>query len=164
MQEQWSLAQSSRATLAALVLLVGGVLAACPAPSVAAEPSVPKPLPKEIVQAWQEAGAKVGWMDRFGFREDRSQADGHADVFPAFRIRTWKDGIVSPLPAPGVPFALDLSDTRIKETGLMELATLNNLRSLDLEGTRLTDASLEKLTGLKRLESLNISRTQWTRV
>lgn len=68
MQEQWSLTRRSQRTLAAFVLLVSGVLAAgfATQSSVAAEPSVPKdspkPLPKEIVRAWREAGAEVGWM------------------------------------------------------------------------------------------------------
>ena len=52
----------------------------------------PKPLPPEIIKAWRDAGAEVGWMktNRFGFLE--FEAKGEAVAIPAFRFLTWRQG------------------------------------------------------------------------
>ena len=44
------------------VLAVLVLLATRPGPFPSARPLAPKPLPENIVTAWKEAGAEVGWM------------------------------------------------------------------------------------------------------
>ena len=168
MQKQWSLSQSSQGTLAAIILLVSGVAAGFATQStVAAEPSAakdsPKPLPKEIVRAWQETGAKVGWMgiNEFGLFLFSSKPAGLAGMLPAFQFDAWKGG-VSKLPDPGTPFALNLGGTKVTDTGLRELAGLKSLQSLDLHKTKVTDEGLKELAGFMRLQTLDVSRTNVT--
>ncbi|AMV25093.1 hypothetical protein VT84_11905 [Gemmata sp. SH-PL17] len=106
---------------------------------------LPKPLPDVVVKAWKDAGAAVGWM--------KTETSGalifvekpEAGAIPAFRFAKWKDGIVPKLPAPDVPFGLDLAGTEITDTGLQELAKLKALASLALCETKVTDAAVEKL-------------------
>ena len=54
----------------------------------------PKPLPPEIVKAWRDAGAEVGWMktdSNFGVLQF-GQEKGEAGAIPAFRFSAWRRG------------------------------------------------------------------------
>jgi hypothetical protein len=105
---------------------------------------LPKPLPDNIVKAWKDAGATVGWM--------KVEASGvltfvekpEAGAIPAFRFPKWKDGVIVKLPVPEVPFGLDLSGTEVMDDGLKELA-LKNLTRLCLCDTKTSDDAVEKL-------------------
>src|SRR6516162_11275842 len=112
----------------------------------------PKPLPPEIVKAWTDAGARVGWMpadDRF---PEFHEGKGEKGEAPAFRFNRWTAGIVAKLPSPQAAFGLALSFTLVADAGAKELAALKNLQSLNLLGTSVTDAGLKELAGLKSLQ------------
>ncbi|MDW7995999.1 MAG: leucine-rich repeat domain-containing protein [Gemmatales bacterium] len=55
-----------------------------------------------------------------------------------------------------------LSDTRITDAGLKELATLKKLKTLHLCGTGLTDVGLKELAALQNLTTLDLSDTPIT--
>src|SRR5262245_51740396 len=74
--------------------------------------SQPQPLPKDLVAAWKKAGAAVGWVhvNEFGspgyeFVDENKATAG--DV-PAFWGGFKCEGVLSKLPQPETPFALDL--------------------------------------------------------
>jgi hypothetical protein len=106
---------------------------------------LPKPLPDDIVKAWKDAGATVGWMkvEEFGVLNFVEKPE--AGAIPAFRFPKWKDGVVAKLPVPEVPFGLDLSGTEVMDDGLKELAKLKYLTRLCLCDTKTTDEAVEKL-------------------
>src|SRR5262249_47504110 len=145
--------------LPVLVLVVGFGF-----PGVAAQPPVkndpPQPLPTEVVRAWKDAGAEVGWMgvhrtrgplihayatptdsviiDEFhsgfpGHLQFSSERDARPGDLPAFRFMTWKEGRLGKLPLPMLPFGLDLGDIGL------------------LKRERMTDAGLKELVGMKGL-------------
>jgi internalin A len=56
--------------------------------------------------------------------------------------------------------ALDLSETKVGDTGLKELAGLNlQLRTLYLADTDVTDEGLKEMAGMQALRTLDISQT-----
>src|SRR4051794_629487 len=73
----------------------------------------PKPLPPELVAAWKQAGAKVGYLrvSEFGSLEFLTDRGGIPGDVPAFEFKTWKEGVSAKLPAPAVPFGLNLRDS-----------------------------------------------------
>src|SRR4051812_44679950 len=99
------------AVLAAL--LVAAARAAAP----------PEPLPQDIAAAWTKAGAQVGWFrfDEFGHFEFVAGQEGESGDVPAFGVAHWPVGKLTPLPAPTVPFGLDLNGTKVTNPGLREL-------------------------------------------
>src|SRR5947208_3268188 len=115
-------ARSFSGPLAVLLLLAGGAVPAAAGQLPKQDP--PQPLPKEIVAAWQKAGAVPGWMglNSGGFLAFEGEATGLADAVPAFRIGAWKDGVVAKLPVPAAPFGLYLGNTKVTDAGLKELA------------------------------------------
>jgi uncharacterized membrane protein len=58
--------------------------------------------------------------------------------------------------------SLDLSNTRVTDSGVKALAGATDLKSLRLAKTQVTDAALPLLAGLSQLESLNLYGTQVT--
>lgn len=58
--------------------------------------------------------------------------------------------------------ALRLSITRVSDSGLLHLHRLTQLQSLDLSGLQITDAGLRNLEELRELRSLDISGTRVT--
>src|SRR5262249_6602542 len=82
----------------------------------------PRPLPPEIVKAWTDAGARVGWMRRTIWGYDQFQEQGEAGAVPAFGLSPWKEGVLAKLPDPGAAFGLDLYTTQVTDAGLKELA------------------------------------------
>jgi len=147
---------------------IGGLKPAAPVGAAAdqapAKNTPPKPLPKEIAQAWKDAGAEVGWMraDKFGLLQLVSKKEGVAGDLPAFKFAAWKDGLVPKLPAPPGAFGLYLFGSKIRDTGLKDLAGLKGLQGLSLRMNEVTDAGLRELAVLKNLQSLNLGFTYVT--
>lgn len=108
----------------------------------------PKPLPAEVVKAWKDAGATVGWM--------KVESNGLLTFFekpeqgatPAFRFAKWKDGVLPKLPYPDTPFGLDRAKTKGSDTGLKELGNLKGLTVLALCETQVTNEAVEELRKL----------------
>lgn len=156
-------ARSFSAPLAVLLLLVGGVV-----PAGAGQPpkqDSPKPLPKEIVAAWEKAGGEPGWMGlhSLGFFVFAEESTGLTGAIPAFHFFfVWEDGVVSKLPVPAAPFGLDLIETKVTDAGVKELVGLKSLHTLNLGGTHVTDAGLKELANLKSLHALFLGGTQVT--
>lgn len=127
----------------------------------------PQSLPQEVQQPWVKAGAEVGWL---GIISDivtmdfRRKPEGLVKVVPAFRFKVWNEGTVSKLPAPKIPFGLDLLGTEATNADLKELATLESLHTLNLAFTKLTDDGLHNLSRLKSLHVLSLYATQVTDV
>lgn len=105
----------------------------------------PQPLPADIVKAWKDAGATVGWMkvEESGILSFVEEPE--AGALPAFRFLQWKDGVVAKLPVPKASFGLYLSKTELMDAGLKELASLKNLGSLCLCETMVTVDAVEAL-------------------
>ncbi|MEI7688207.1 MAG: hypothetical protein WCL32_24645 [Planctomycetota bacterium] len=99
---------------------------------------LPRPLPENIVKAWKDAGATVGWMkvDESGILSFLENPE--AGAVPAFRFLKWKEGVVAKLPVPESSFGLYLSKTEVMDAGLKELANLRTLASLCLCETEVT--------------------------
>jgi hypothetical protein len=119
----------------------------------------PGPLTPEVVQAWRDAGAEVGWMIHLPPRESSYRfwspwrETGDAQSLPAFRFPQ-RDRLAQ-LPDPGTPFGLDLHCGFAGRFGPKELSGFKNLRALNLGGSqRLMDADLKELAGLKNLQAL----------
>jgi hypothetical protein len=128
----------------------------------------PKPLPHDVVKAWEKAGAEVGWLGpdlelstylRFTAKLENLDA---ARAVPAFKVKVWREGLLAKLPAPGKPFGLRLGGTEVTDAGLKELAGLKKLSSLSLGATGVTDAGLKDLAGSKNLSSLSLHSTKVT--
>jgi Leucine-rich repeat (LRR) protein len=138
--------------LAALLLLALSEIG-----NVAAHPqdknAQAKPLPEETVAAWTKAGAEVVWIN---------SKPGQAGDMPAFRFQTWKEGVLSKLPAPESAFGLDLSKTEITDAGLKELAAFKNLQSLNLKNTQISGVGLKELAALKNLQRLYLGFSKVT--
>jgi len=106
---------------------------------------LPKPLPENIVKAWKDAGATVGWMTVGASGIPAFDEKPEAGAIPAFKFPKWKDGVVPKLPVPATPFGLDLAKTEVLDAGLKELANLKNLTILTLCETKVTDDAVEAL-------------------
>jgi hypothetical protein len=147
-------------------LALWAVLAGCglgasrmsaPAPAKA-----PTALPPEIVKAWDDAGAKVGWMkdvppeplDGYDFWEPFRNQD-EPGATPAFRFHPKNEEVLAKLPDPGVPFGLDFHCSSVTGPLLKTIAGLKSLRSLNVGGSLLlTDEGLKELAGMKKLQGL----------
>src|ERR1043166_3209454 len=94
--------------LVAALLLIAG-----PKGSAQGKDERPKPLPENVVKAWKEAGAIVGWTrQNSGFLYHTDVNEAKPDDLPGFRFDKWTDGVLVKLPDPGVPFSLHLGVTR----------------------------------------------------
>jgi hypothetical protein len=131
------------------------------------ENDAPKPLPPEIVRAWRDAGAGVGWMKDtppkptggyLYWEPYREKVEPGA--VPAFRFHPDKEGMLATLPDPGVAFGLDFHCSPVSDSWLKKLARLKSLQSLNIGGSLvLTDAGLKELAGLKNLQALYLFYT-----
>jgi internalin A len=141
------------------LLLAAGV--AHLAPAAADEPKHPQPLPADVVQVWEKAGAEAGWIgtDECGQLEFGRAAEGKKGELPAFSFDELKDGVVPRLPQPPQAFGLKFADVRENGAGLKDLAGLKNLRYLNIAQTLATDAGLRELAGLSRIQKLDLCGT-----
>jgi internalin A len=124
----------------------------------------PEPLPANIVNTWQAAGGKVGWMSLPGRRVAGNDhlvftAEPAAHSVPACRFERWQPGVLARLAAPAQAFGLDLKGSTITDEGLKELTGFRHLTVLNLHGTKVTDAGLKQLAGLKNLTMLELTAT-----
>jgi hypothetical protein len=81
----------------------------------------PKPLPKEVVAAWEKAGAEVGWgeVSEQGFVVFHpANQPAQAGWLPVCKMRGWRAGVLKELAQPETPFGLYLSHTTITDAGL----------------------------------------------
>src|SRR5262245_4024370 len=88
------------------------------------EPKAPKPLPKEITDAWKKAGAEVGWIGPITrlHRSAFSTSPAGAGEVPGFSFdRSGVEAALKNLPVPAEPFGLDLSLAEVTDAGLKEL-------------------------------------------
>src|SRR5262245_49022274 len=148
----------------AAAFLLPAVVAAAPVPQAASL----KPLPAEIVEAWKNAGAEVGWMSRTatGYSCLHTHQTGEPGEIPAFRFRRWglpvkqfggfggggfggfgpstSEPLTCPtnLPDPGQPFGLDHSDCYIPDGWLKELGRFKHLLVLNLSRSPLTEGDV----------------------
>ncbi len=135
-------------------------------PKIVPVPSseAPQLVPQDVRQAWMNAGAEVGWqgMKDFLVLDFKIMPEGLVGVVPAFRFKVWKADTVGKLPAPNVPFGLDILGTDATDADLKELATLESLHTLDLAFTKVTDDGLKHLSRLKSLHVLCLFATKVT--
>jgi hypothetical protein len=124
----------------------------------------PELLPQKVIESWQMAGARVGWMntDEHTNFHARGGEEEQREEVPAFRFDMWPAKGVAKLPQPPRAFGLDLLDTQVQDAELKELAGFQNLRVLNLGGTKITDAALKALAGLTSLQSLDLANTKLT--
>src|SRR5689334_7464214 len=89
----------------------------------------PQPFPDRVRTAWENAGAVTGWLVEtpFGLRFRAGAGPGMPGELPAFRWNDWQDNVTAKLPAPGQVFGLDISENRITDAGLKELARFKQL-------------------------------------
>lgn len=81
----------------------------------------------------------------------------------AVNARTFNDAQATVLPKISQQIVwLKLSDTKVSDATLAEVAKLKNLQKLHLEQTSVTDAGLKNLKGLEHLEYLNLYGTAIT--
>ena len=73
---------------------------------------VAQALPPDVVSAWQEAGASVGWLGpvREGsvwqFHPSAATLDA-ASSLPALKLHGWREGLLARVPPPSQRFGLD---------------------------------------------------------
>jgi hypothetical protein len=94
MTQRLSRLSRGAAAFAALLLLTEGGRQSLSAPL---PPAVAQgqPLPRELVAAWREAGARVGWMKtEQGRLEFRRGVEGQRGEVPAFVFGKWTGGVV----------------------------------------------------------------------
>ena len=134
-------------------------------PSVAsAQPGEkPAPLSKDIVAAWEKAGAKLGTMRMY--EPGRIEfGPGEPAVLPAFYFDELSHGLLDSLPEPAVPFGIDLegpyrgygagTDRRIVNGHLKGLDRFKNLYALNVARPEVTVAGMEIVGQCKNLRYL----------
>ena len=120
-----------------------------------------KPVPKEVLTAWKDAGTEFGWLSglylpKLLYRPDAPNKGAFAA--PTFRVIRWPDNVAK-LPDPGVPFGLYLTNTRVTDENLKELAHLKSLHVLSLMYTGLTDKGMKELVVFQNLHVLDLLET-----
>jgi hypothetical protein len=130
--------------LAALALLAICGIASFGGP-LPGKPDPPKPLPKEIVEAWERGGMSSGWMPvGDGFLQYSARKKGVLGDLLAFDF-PWREGVLPKLPAPQAGFGLSLSVSEAPDACMKELAGLKSLLALGLVGTKVKDAGVAEL-------------------
>jgi hypothetical protein len=135
---------------------------------------LPTALPKQIVDAWKGAGAKVGCIEVNGwahvdFSEGplvKSKGERFNLVFqvPAFRLVSWQSDQLAKLPVPSTPFGLSLYNPEKPGRGLKALAGMQGLEGLEVISVDMTDAGLGELPPLPNLRALRLHADKVTDV
>jgi hypothetical protein len=143
------------ATVGAMLLVSAGVVSV-----QGAGDKEPGDIDVKVVEAWKKAGAQVGWMYPEAispvFSPDRPKA---VSAVGAFRPENEALPKLKDLPAPAVPFGLDLSSLPVTDADLKAVARFSKLRMLDLFDTKISDAGLKELAGLVELHHLYLDLT-----
>lgn len=144
----------------------------CQVHSNGAGPGQPKALPPDVVAAWREAGAEVGWlrpdpiaqMDVFipvAANWPNGMAPTQPGDVPAFRFPPGQELRLAKLPPSSTAFGLDLGfNPRITDNEVKQLAGLVGLQRLKLASTGVTGVSLSALKEIKELRAIDLSFCQ----
>jgi hypothetical protein len=118
----------------------------------------------KVIAAWEKAGAEFGWMkaEKGGPPQFSPQRPAAGRAVPAFRIDPGKQVMLRDLPAPDVPFGLELNDLALTDADVKALGGFAKLDTLDLLGTKIGDAGLRQLTGLRQLQVLCLDEAKIT--
>ena len=126
---------------------------------------------KDVMAAWEKAGAKVGWL-RTDFEGNLWFSEGTSTTYvngpitdgdvPAFEFEKWPEGGLTDLPEPAIDFGLDLTSTRVTDKQLADIARFENLVALDLENTNIGDVGADVLASLPKLRYLNLHNADLT--
>ena len=73
--------------------------------AAAGSAQAPKELDPKVVEAWQKAGAQVGWYGRnqFSYWQFFGEKPNAPAALPAFNLGNFKPGVIANLPPPLVP-------------------------------------------------------------
>ncbi|WP_020473967.1 leucine-rich repeat domain-containing protein [Zavarzinella formosa] len=142
-----------RSVLAVLCLMSVSV-------AVAAEPKTPPQPPKELVKAWEEAGAEFAFKPAVGFKLEVTLGELTPKPKPGTVLtfifgKTPKIGW-DKLPLPKQPFRLEFvaGVTEFDDESIKGITRHQELVCLDLGVTDITNAGLKEIVGLKNLKSL----------
>ena len=97
----------------------------------------PKPLPKEIITAWENAGAEIGWMREVAYPYFVPTNEGTNNDLPAFQFSKWNEGALVNLPAPETAFALDFNFANATDGLLTEVSRFKALQSFGMRGGKI---------------------------
>ena len=102
----------------------------------------------EVVAAWKAAEAKFGWLYPWaGTMQFTYERPVQPILIPTFSMYAGALARLKDLPAPQVPFGLDLGSSWT-EADLKVLVRFKHLRALTLRASELTDAGLKELAAL----------------
>lgn len=154
----------------------GGKEADQPADNDGRQPNYP--IPADVVNAWEKAGALQGWLRwkvtrpisatqfKIGYDFIELSKGGQAGDVPGFQLTSFEPGRLPRLPSPPVGFGLNAHATlgigEVTDTMLKELAAFKHLQVLGLGGTRVTDVGVKELAALQQLQVLGLSFTKVT--
>lgn len=116
-------------------------------------------LPSAVVEAWEQAG---GLLVEPVSPSPHCTASRPVELIPRIKVATWHQGLMHRLPAPGQPFALDLSFSPMTDGDLRQLHNFPSIVWLDLRGTQVTDVGLQELACLPLLHTLFLNASQTT--
>src|SRR4051812_37495818 len=109
-----------------ILVLVGMALWSSPVPAQdLPRGKAAEPLPKELVETWNNAGAEAGSLSdsAFTFLFRPEGAEGPLPRLPAFHFGdSWRVGLVAKLPVPATPFGL--SFVNMTDSGLKDLTRM----------------------------------------
>jgi hypothetical protein len=129
------------------------------------EPKKPRELSKATVDGWENHGFTAGWRGANPTHQvvfDTELKDLR-DAIPAFKARkSTDDAALKTLPAPELPFALILSESKVTDAGLKHFAGQTNLVLLDLTFSKVTGKGVAALTELPNLTSLALRSVEVT--
>ncbi len=136
-----------------------------------------QPLSENIVKAWKEAGAEVGWLrvhpadleagwlrihtaDSLEFVREKEGKPGDLPAlrFPNWRSTDWQGGRLAKLPAPAPAFGLDIPWTQVMDAGLKEVLGLKSLQALSFHNSPVSDVPLRGQASLT-LRALGLGQT-----
>src|SRR5262245_9270810 len=127
------------------VRFIIAMLLLLPALAQCGEGQSPVPPDAELVAAWKKLPARFCWLNAKDGGYWAYRNEGKPGDLPAFCVPEFKAGVIGKLPSPALPFALDLTGTKITDDGLSELAGFEHLQRLNLQGTAVSSEGLKAL-------------------
>jgi Leucine-rich repeat (LRR) protein len=113
-----------------------------------------KSIPETIREDWEVAGAELEWEQPPGV-DQPFVGEEAPENFPTFAFGERPRGRFARLPAPDVPFGVDMVGWPVNTAALKDLAAMKNLQFLDVS-VGLTDEALKALAGAAELRSLTL--------